>query len=494
MYKKIYKAIKTLMQKFIIKYSAEINVHARNTVKDITREYILNKLSERVVIFTDIVIDKETDAIGVVDTQLGGFFEVIAQNTSEKIIFTTNRKVRVKTKITAKLVEFAAEASWFRITIEAENAENIDLSLTVFIWRYGNDLFPGVPGEGLYARSGEVLARYLQPLSAFTEKTLPESGKFSLPGLHKHRLITRINFPIDIVYTWVNHADAGWQKLIAPYRKPENTALSQYYNSDELKYSMRSVHQNAPWVRKIFVLTNCAPPAWLKPSEKIVWVDHADVFQPEHLPCFNSHVIASYLGNIPELSEHFIYFNDDAFIGRPLQPNFFFDPNGCSISYMGSSIIGRCYIKSSKAYMKSARNAKLLLEKYFGVSPHMQHIHTPSAICKNVLLEMIDRFINIFNKVRRNKFRCNTDISAISFMYHNYAYITRRTIFSKIPCKHILIQDRNFDEYIKFSGNKYDIIGLNDGEFSNMNDEFQIFKRRYMEENFPVLPYWEKAD
>ena len=36
--------------------------------------------------------------------------------------------------------------------------------------------------------------------------------------------------------------------------------LARFHNKDELRYSLRSVAQNLPWVRRIHVFTNCARP------------------------------------------------------------------------------------------------------------------------------------------------------------------------------------------------------------------------------------------
>ena len=483
----ILKTLNLLLLKAKIKYSPPIRVTEKKIADSISREKILAELQEKIVVFSDVEIYKETSAIGIIDTQIDDFFETISKNISGKFIFETSNKFSIKTKITNTLVQFAKKQAWFRIKIKEKN---VKLHFKIFIWRKSDAFFADTSDKIFIGSSNSVLARYIQPQIDFADKKMPPKGNYTLPSFHAYPLITRVNFPIDIVYTWVNHADKGWQQLIAPYREGENNMKCQYFNSDELKYSMRSVYQHAPWVRKIFVLTNCAPPAWLKPSEKIVWVDHADVFHPDHLPCFNSHVIASYLGNIPGLSEHFIYFNDDAFIGRKLDPNFFFTSNGCSISYMGGSIVGKQYMQESKAYIKSAVNAKLLFEKKFKISPHMQHLHTPSAICKCSLLEMIDCFKDEFYEFRKNKFRSDTDLSAIAFMYHNYAYISKKTIFSEKKCKQLLIQERNFEKTSR-KAHLYDIIGLNDGVTSLENKKFQIFKIEYMEKNFSAIPEWE---
>lgn len=125
-------------------------------------------------------------------------------------------------------------------------------------------------------------------------------------------------FPIDVVYTWAGETNS------------DDLRLS--YNN-ELKYSLRSVIKFMPWVNRIFILMNppAKVPSWFnnRYSEKITIIDHYDTFfDPNHLPCTNSNSIETTLANIPGLSEHFVYFNDDVFIGRRMSYLNFFTEDG----------------------------------------------------------------------------------------------------------------------------------------------------------------------
>ena len=48
----------------------------------------------------------------------------------------------------------------------------------------------------------------------------------------------------------------------------------------------------------------------------------------EALPVFSAYSIECCLANIPNLSEHFLYANDDFYIYSSVQPNYFFDNKG----------------------------------------------------------------------------------------------------------------------------------------------------------------------
>ena len=91
-------------------------------------------------------------------------------------------------------------------------------------------------------------------------------------------------------------------------RDAELNGKNRYANNDELKYSLRSIAMYAPWVRKVFIVTDNQVPAWLDTSNpKVRIVDHAEIMPAESLPCFNSSLIEHFLYKIPGLSEHFLY-------------------------------------------------------------------------------------------------------------------------------------------------------------------------------------------
>ena len=72
---------------------------------------------------------------------------------------------------------------------------------------------------------------------------------------------------IDLVYLWVNGNDPKWQAkrdacIGRPTERQEN-CKGRYADSGELKYSLRSIEKYAPWVRKIFIVTDDQTPEWL---------------------------------------------------------------------------------------------------------------------------------------------------------------------------------------------------------------------------------------
>ena len=139
---------------------------------------------------------------------------------------------------------------------------------------------------------------------------------------------------IDLVYLWVNGNDPQWRakrsaRIGVPERKSDVNCEGRYADNDELKYSLRSVEKYAPWIHRIFIVTDNQVPEWLDTSNPgIRIVDHTEIMPAESLPCFNSTLIEHFICRIPGLSEHFLYANDDTFINKPVTPDIFFAEDG----------------------------------------------------------------------------------------------------------------------------------------------------------------------
>ncbi len=135
---------------------------------------------------------------------------------------------------------------------------------------------------------------------------------------------------IDFVITWVDMDDPKWKQDFAKYSgKIDNTknemSVARFRDHGFLKYWFRGVEKFAPWVRKIHFITCGQHPAWLDINHpKIKLVNHEDYIPQQYLPCYNSNLIEIYMHKIPDLTEQFVYFNDDFFIINHITQDRFF--------------------------------------------------------------------------------------------------------------------------------------------------------------------------
>ncbi|WP_063464580.1 stealth family protein [Ectothiorhodospira sp. BSL-9] len=145
---------------------------------------------------------------------------------------------------------------------------------------------------------------------------------------------------VDAVITWVDGADPAHRakrvrwlaKVQGREAKPRpGTADTRWDSRFELYYCIRLIRRNAPWIQRIFLVTDDQRPDWLTDQEaqrnNVVLVDHKTIFAGhEHvLPTFNSTAIDTVLHRIPGLSERYLYFNDDVFLLRPTREQDYFD-------------------------------------------------------------------------------------------------------------------------------------------------------------------------
>lgn len=129
----------------------------------------------------------------------------------------------------------------------------------------------------------------------------------------------------EIFLVW-NDTVPGNAVIAAESEETDRTSRSRYEDNEELRFSLRSVDEFAPWVRRVFLVTNGQVPAWLRLDHpRLRIVTHKEIFRnSSHLPTFNSAAIEMHLHRIPNLARRFIYMNDDVFFGAPIHPDDFF--------------------------------------------------------------------------------------------------------------------------------------------------------------------------
>lgn len=145
---------------------------------------------------------------------------------------------------------------------------------------------------------------------------------------------------IDFVIPWVDDADPVWREKKAQYmekKETEGNTEVRYRDWDTLKYWFRGVEKYAPWVRYVHFVTDDQKPEWLNVKHpKLCWVKHTDFIPGQYLPTFQVNPIELNLHRIPDLAEHFVYFNDDVFLIKETTENdFFVDDLPCDIPILG---------------------------------------------------------------------------------------------------------------------------------------------------------------
>lgn len=133
------------------------------------------------------------------------------------------------------------------------------------------------------------------------------------------------NMKIDVVIPMVFHSDKFWQTQLKRYtlQQPDSTRFRDW-GLGEVLVDLIGYHM--PWINNIIILLSgdTQYQSWMITKHNVRVIYHKDFIPKEYLPTFNAWTIEMFLHEIPDLSEHFIYFNDDMFPIRHLEPSQFF--------------------------------------------------------------------------------------------------------------------------------------------------------------------------
>lgn len=226
---------------------------------------------------------------------------------------------------------------------------------------------------------------------------------------------------IDLVYIWVDDKDIKWQKkkqkqaIKHCVEDSKENNICRYANNDELIYSLRSAEMFAPWINKIFIVTDSQIPVWLDTNHpKIKIIDHKEIMPADCLPCFNSAAIEACIDNIPELSEYFLYANDDMFFSAPTNPEDFFDKNNNPIVHLRKYN----WTKPSNLYtQRILYTQQLFSEKYKNsqLAKKLEPAHCIDAYRKSYFKNCKKVFSDEFDKLISKKFRAPDTIQRLIF-------------------------------------------------------------------------------
>jgi hypothetical protein len=244
---------------------------------------------------------------------------------------------------------------------------------------------------------------------------------------------------IDLLWTNVNSSDPNWKYLFT--KSGFDDSINRYRDYNSILYSMRSVYKNLKFVKNWFIVLQSPSqiPYFLdlikindneyllnyknskiseKDKIKIHFIYHNDIFPSNlSLPTFSSDAIEAALGFIQEISECFIYLNDDFYIKNPVKPGFFIKPNGKINLYKGNRLAPHFH---QCEWDKSVTYTNNVLNEHYGFKRRQYPIHTFYFMRKSILQELYETFKVEFSINRFRKFRHRNNM-AIPFIHSNFA-------------------------------------------------------------------------
>ena len=258
--------------------------------------------------------------------------------------------------------------------------------------------------------------------------------------------------PIDVLIKYIDLKD---EKL----NRTGIKTIQKDYEKGEIKYCVRSILQNIPWIRKIYILMPNDEVKYFLPKEqindKIIYVKDKDLLG------FDSENNNAFLCNIYKmkqfgLSENFIYMDDDYFIARPINKSeMFYEEDG----EIYPAIITTDFYELDKNFLSQKKEQ--LINKKYDNDPH-----SPSGFYirqKNSQLFLYDIFGNdetrFGKKLIEPAFTHNAIPLKLSDIEELHQLIFERYEYGKLILysKERSIQDLQFQTlYWDYVKNKYD--------------------------------------
>ena len=241
---------------------------------------------------------------------------------------------------------------------------------------------------------------------------------------------------IDLVVPWVDGNDIEHIKLKNKYKtlledkvNDESVIPARHRDNNELKYLFRSVEQNAKFIRYIFLVTNGQIPKWLNTNNpKIKLITHSQIMPKDSLPTFNSGAIEVCIANIPDLSDTFLYSNDDFFIAKPVTEKDFFTKEGYPIARLKQNYHPEK--KDTKCYNTRLQFTSEVFYSKFNKRMNFFEHHNIDAFYKPDVLKCIEIFKNEVDTVKNCRFRQPYTISKMIWAFYSL-YIGHATLKNK---------------------------------------------------------------
>lgn len=322
---------------------------------------------------------------------------------------------------------------------------------------------------------------------------------------------------IDFVIPWVDGNDEIWKRDKEKYTtKTENdNRVNRYRDWNILKYWFRGVEKFAPWVNKIYFITYGHIPEWLNTEHpKLKVLRHDEYIPKKYLPTFSANPIEMNLHRIEELSEKFVYFNDDVFIIKNVKKEDFFKKglprdrailhvncvrNSWQIQKICNNDIG--IINEEFEFKNCIKNNifKWLNLKYGFENlkniwlypcprfPGIKHEHANGNYLKSTYNEVWDKYYDILDSTSYNRFRTGNDVN--QWLIKDWQIASGKFIPQR---KNSVFCDLKYDSDLNrclsiVSKQKCKIICINDAE--NIDDESFKVKQKAIDGAFrKILP------
>lgn len=269
---------------------------------------------------------------------------------------------------------------------------------------------------------------------------------------------------LDVVIAWVDGDDPTLKEKRNHYKANKHLASdaitsTRFASDNEIYYNIASILKYVPFCRYIYIVTDQQRPLFIDDfakqgicvNNKIRMVDHKDIFAgyEQFLPTFNTRSIETMLCNISELSDYFIYMNDDFFFNQSVTIDDFLDEQNIIIhGQWNRNTLLETKLKSRQLRQKLLGTtiqprhtmAQMLSAKALAMKRFFKIQHYPHIVDKNILKDYLLHHPQFLETQIKYKFRDVAQVNPITLMNHlkiqkNEAHLLPDTAVNYIETK-----------------------------------------------------------
>ncbi len=265
--------------------------------------------------------------------------------------------------------------------------------------------------------------------------------------------------PIDAVITWVDGNSDEFMASMEPFLQGFNrnqipgAHKTRFASVNEIRYCVLSIFKFAPFIRRVFIVTNGQDPKLYDDIARyyphrvndVQIVTHAEIFEgyEQYLPTFNSRSIELMLWRIKGLANKFIYFNDDVFLVRDVAPDDFFKGNlpvlrgRWALTPVHRLIWKECLVFTNRILRRnkhytprvSYHSGQWNAAKAIGFkSKYFINSHTPHPMDRSVVEGFLGADDDLLQKNISFRFKNHSQFTIFSISYHLQLLNGNRTI------------------------------------------------------------------
>jgi Stealth protein CR2, conserved region 2/Stealth protein CR4, conserved region 4/Stealth protein CR3, conserved region 3 len=205
--------------------------------------------------------------------------------------------------------------------------------------------------------------------------------------------------------------------------------------------------------------------------------------------------IEANLHRIPNLSEKFIYFNDDVLLAREMHPRDFFSRHGKIKMFPGERVssVGMP-VAQDNGFAAGWKNVNALLDNLFKKEARQILAHAPFALRKSHLQQLSDLLPQVIDKVSSHKFRSLNDYCVLNGLVQYFALYHKQARKGDISAISVAyrtdpyLNENELAKVYELYPHTFCVEDVSNGSNPEANQRLQQF----FEELFPKKAPWEQ--